>query len=390
MNPRLLLSPVQDYLHKNEGLDPSLVALKKSPFPEIHAAELAQQIAGRQKSKQKLPTWHATPGILFPPNLNLEQCSSEITAAYKSKLTSGTLLLDITGGFGIDSYYFSSKMDTVQYCEIQSELAALAAHNFGALGKKNIEVHNTSGIDQLRKLAAKNIRANWIYADPSRRDSGGGRVVNLEAYQPNIPAHLDTIFQVTDNLLVKTSPMLDLDMGLRALKGTREIHIVGVHNEVRELLWWVQPNYEGPVHLTALDLEAYPTHTFTRTEEQHARFSLAMPSNFLYEPHAALMKAGPFNLLCTWYPVFKLHALTHLYTSADLVEFPGRRFKIIDVLPYKAKKLPFKKANISTRNFPESVATIRSKTGIKPGGALYLFFVKISDDTLKVIVTEAV
>ncbi|MFM1878061.1 MAG: hypothetical protein RLZZ241_927 [Bacteroidota bacterium] len=390
MNLNLLLDAVQDYISKNQSIAPAAIALKKSPFPEVTALELAQQIAGRQKTKQKLPTWQSTPGILFPAALSLEQCSSELTAKYKANLTSGKNLIDITGGFGIDSYFFSLRIDSITYCEIQSELAALVGHNFEVLGRNNIRLHIISGLDYLQILATNKVRVDWIYADPSRRNAEGGRVVNLENYLPNIPLNLESIFEVTHNLLVKTSPMLDLELGLRSLPGTREIHIVGVNNEVRELLWWVQPGYAGPVNRIAIDLGAFPAFQFTASEEKNAIRDLDVPLNYLYEPHAALMKAAPYNLICGRYGVSKLHEHTHLYTSENLVDFPGRRFKVLEILPYKVKNISFKKANITTRNFPESVAEIRKRTGIKPGGDSYLFFAKLLDESLKVIVTEVV
>jgi hypothetical protein len=215
-------------------------------------------------------------------------------------------------------------------------------------------------------------------------------VVDLKDYLPNIPEHLPDLLQITSNLLIKTSPMLDLRAGELALPGVREIHCIGIKNELKELLWWIQPNYNGPITRIAIDLGNGLPFKFNLEQEQSAITQFKLPGEYLYEPHSGLMKTGPFGLISQRFNLFKLHPLTHLYTSNDLISFPGRRFKIVDMLPYKAKKLPFTKANIATRNFPETVAKIRKRTGIKPGGSTYLFFVKLMDDSLKVLVTEGI
>lgn len=390
MNNQLLNSEVQRFITENQFLEPAEISLKKSPFPEVSPAELAQQIAGRRKARTKLPTWYHGTGIIYPPSLGMEQCSSEATALYKAKLTRGKTLIDITGGFGVDSYFFSLKNETVHYCELQPELAQLAAHNFTVLGTTNIQVHPESGLQMVQKLASEGIRFDWIYADPSRRATGGGKVVDLRDYTPNIPDHLSDLLPLTSNLLVKTSPMLDLSAGSLALPGVREIHCVCVHNEVRELLWWIQPNYNGPITRIAVELNHELPFQFTFEEEQRVFARYEPPGLYLYEPHAGLMKTGPFGLIGDRFNLAKLHRHTHLYTSNSLIPFPGRRFRILETLPYKAKKLPFTKANIATRNFPDSVDKIRQRTRIKSGGNTYLFFVKLWDDSLKVLVTEAI
>lgn len=366
------------------------VALKTSPFEGIKPAEIAQQLAGFRKSKKKLPTWYARPGIYYPPTLNLEQCSSEQTARYKAGLASGEMLLDLAGGFGVDSYFFSQRFRKVHYCETDPELAEIASHNFTQLEAGNITVHPESSLEVLERLGKEGLRPDWIYADPSRRSTRGARLIRLEDYLPDIPAHLDTLLASTDNLLVKTSPMLDLVAGTRSLRQIREIHVVAVNNEVRELLWWLQPGFEGPCTRVAIDLGKGEPLRFTLEEELAASCSCTLPGAYLYEPNAALMKAGPYNLLGMRYGLGKLHRHTHLYTSDLLVSFPGRRFRIQEMLPYKAGKLAFYKAHVATRNFPESVEAIRRRSRIKPGGDTYLFFVKISDESLKVLVTEAV
>ena len=247
MNKILLNTGVQDYIKNNLKADIVSVALKKSPFPGVKPSEIAQQLAGLQKVQKKLPAWFESQGIYYPPVLNLEQCSSEQTAMYKAGLASGNTLLDLTGGFGVDSYFFSRRLGQVHYCELDPNLAEIAAHNFAQLGAGNIAVHAQSGLEVLEHLLKAGNRPDWIYADPSRRNARGSRVVLLEDYQPNIPAHVDRLLASTNNLLLDTSPMLDLAAGSRSLRHSREIHVVAIDNEVRELLWWLQPRYDGRI-----------------------------------------------------------------------------------------------------------------------------------------------
>ena len=362
------------------------VSLQKSPFPVITSLELVQQIICLQKSVKKLPLWSQTPGIYYPPAMNMEQASSQQTAQYKAGLLHGESLMDLTGGFGVDTYFFSRRFQVVYYCERDAALAEIASHNFRELGASNIHVHIGDGIQFLKEFPGESGEAAWIYLDPSRRTAEKGRVYSLEAYQPPLPDVLPELLGISPNLLIKTSPMLDISEGIRKLGPVREVHVVGVKNEVRELLWWLQRDYNKEPDILATDLNYdFPPLKFSTSQESQAEVSHSMPLSYLYEPNASVLKAGGFRTGALEYGLSKLHPHTHLYTSAEAKPFPGRRFKILKTTPYKPGRLPYTKANVSTRNFPESVAKIRKRNRIRDGGSTYLFFAKCLDESLQVL-----
>ena len=215
MNRSLLHKEVQEFLEENYRKEVSKIVFKGSPFPGVSEQELAVQLTGKKKAEKKLPTWFTTRNIIYPPTLNLEQTSSEKTARYKASLMAGDTIVDVTGGFGIDSYFFSKEFKKVVHCELNEELSEVAAHNFGVLEAKNIESYVGDGIEFLENSSEK---FDWIYIDPSRRDDAGGRVFQLSDCLPNVPEHLDLLLKKGDNILIKTSPLLDLKAGLRELR----------------------------------------------------------------------------------------------------------------------------------------------------------------------------
>lgn len=354
------------------------VLLKNSKFDAVSSKELAEQIASKKKCKNKLPVWYNTPQIYYPNKLNIEQTSSEETAKYKANLVAGNTLLDLTGGLGIDSYFFSTKIERVFHCEIDSNLSQIAQHNFAILNQKNITSFNVNGLEYLKDSESK---FDWIYADPSRRHETKGKVAFLEDYTPDITAYFDLLFNSTENVLLKTAPLLDLSAGLSSLKFVKEIHIVAVKNEVKELLWVLKKGFlNNPIiktiHLKKAKIETF---SFKRTDEEASNSDFSKPLKYLYEPNVALLKGGCFKLIGEHFKLFKLHQHTHLYTSNELIDFPGRRFLIENCLPYQKtaiKKLGLLQANVATRNFSQSVASIRKKHKIKDGGEQYLFFFK--------------
>lgn len=330
-------------------------------------------------------------GLYLPPSLNLEQASSQLTARYKSDFVRGESLIDITGGFGVDACFLSRGFSHTTYCEKNSDLAAIAAHNFVRL-ETPIEVYTGDGLEFLRKSAASGKRWDWIYADPGRRHARKGKVVRLQDYAPDIPGNLEWMRNTSRNILIKTSPLLDIGAGLNALSGVREIHIVAVRNEVRELLWWIQASWARSPQIRAVNLESQLPEPFIFTAEEASSASshFSEPLAFLYEPNAALMKSGAFDLIGQRYGLKKLHPNTHLFTALEQRHFPGRCFAIREVLPYKPGRMPFKQGHVSTRNFPESVDLIRKRNRIRPGGEEYLFFVRVADNSLKVLRTDKV
>ncbi|WP_421809226.1 THUMP-like domain-containing protein [Flagellimonas sp.] len=363
------------------------VLLQKPLFEGISQKELVGQLEAKKKCKDKLPTWFAAPRIYYPNKLNIEQTSSEQTARYKASLVVGKNLLDLTGGFGVDAYFFSKKMEAVFHCEINKELSEIASYNFGVLGQKNITCIPEDGIHYVQNHSQK---YDWIFVDPSRRNERIGKVFLLKDCLPNIPEHLPLLFNHTKNILIKVSPILDLTQGLEELSYVKEIHVVAVNNEVKELLYLLEQNYTGDVMIKTINLtqDKEVVFDFILDEEKASSTKLGSPQKFLYEPNAAILKSGGFKIVGEKYGLSKLHQHSHLYTSETLVDFPGRKFSIIQILPYSKKTLRSfsqTKANITTRNFPLSVAELRKKHKIKDGGDRYLFFTKNHDDSLVVL-----
>lgn len=392
MNKLILNTGVQDFINKNLLSDIMSVLLSKPIFEGIGQKELAEQIEAKKKCREKLPTWFNAPNIYYPNKLNIEQTSSELTAEYKSQLVHGKSLIDLTGGMGVDSYYFARKVLKVFHCEINLGLSTIASHNFKILGQKNITCIPEDGIDFLMR---SDHNFDWAYIDPSRRSDKKGKVFLLEDCLPNVPGHLASIFKKTSNILLKTSPLLDIKMGVQALGFVKDIFVVAVQNDVKELLFVLEKGYSGPIQITAANIKPNKIDEFTFSLESEPLTSCnyALPSIYLYEPNAAILKSGGFRSVAQAHGVQKLHVNSHLYSSENLVEFPGRRFKIQQVLPYSKKTLKtlsFSKANITIRNFPISVAEIRKKHKIKEGGDHYLFFTQDLEENLIVLVCSKI
>jgi len=386
-NKKLLETGIQNFIFENIDTDIVSLLLKKQLFDHVSNKELAQQLESRKKCEKKLPTWFKTQKIYYPKPLNIEQTSSEITADYKLEIIGGKSIIDLSGGLGVDSYFFAKKFQSVLHCEIDPELSQIAQYNFEILGASNIETIVANGIDFLKE---RTIKPDWLFIDPSRRDKIKGKVIKLEDCQPDIPSNLALLFEKSDKILLKTSPLLDLQAGILSLRFVREIHIVALANEVKELLWVMEKGFSGEPLIETINSTqaAQQVFSFYLSEEKSALPIFSMPRSYLYEPNAALMKSGAFKYLTKYFKIDKLHASTHLYTSDELIEFPGRRFKIERFLPYNAKsikKLNLTKSNISTRNFPDSVKRIKSKYGIKDGGSHYLFFCRCYDNRLGVL-----
>lgn len=390
MIPEILKSEVQDFIEANIRKDISKLAFQKNPFPTIDYALLLNQIAAKSKSEHKLPTWFNSKGIIYPSKISVEQTSSEDTAFYKSEIVSGESLIDLTGGFGVDVYYFSKKMKSVVHCEMNTDLSEIAKHNFKVLQARNIECFADDSYEILQKL---NRKFDWIYIDPSRRSDVKGKVFLLKDCLPNVPELQEFYFNYAENLLIKTAPILDLAAGLSELSNVRAIHIVAVENEVKELLWEISKNHQGKTAIKTVNLTKEKTEKldFTFDENEHAQYGL--PKKYLYEPNSAIMKSGFFDAVGNKFNLDKLHAHSHLYTSDELVDFPGRIFQIEEKIGYTKgemkKFLSNKKANITTRNFPETVEHIRKKWKINDGGNLYCFFTTdMNNDKIVLLCTK--
>lgn len=391
MNPTILNTNSQQFINNNLSSNVTKLILKGSPFKNVTIQELANQVIGKQKAKEKLPTWFKTTNIYYPKKISIEQTSSEITANYKSMLISGTSIIDITGGFGVDCFYFAKHFLEVTHCEINNELSKIVNHNYKQLQIKNITTIADNGISFL-KTSNKNF--DCIYIDPSRRDNIKGKVFLLKDCLPNVPENLDFLFSKTNSILIKNSPILDITSAVNELKFVKEIHIVAVKNEVKELLFLLEKNYTNSISIKTINILSTEHQKFNFSFNKKVISEYSNPLVYLYEPNSAILKSGGFHHISKKLNVKKLHQHSHLYTSNNLLNFPGRRFKIENILPYDKKKLhkllPDNKANITIRNFNKSVAQIRKETKIKDGGNIYLFFTKLINEKPTVLVCSQI
>lgn len=392
MNNNILNIENQTIINNNLNSNISELLLQGIFTPTAKTKELIIQIEAKKRCQKKLPTWFNSKNIYYPNKLNIEQTSSETTAQYKANLVSGNSLMDLTGGFGVDSYFFSKQINHIYHCEIDSNLSQIVEHNYKQLGIKNITCLPESGIDLLLQVKKE---YDWLYIDPSRRDDTKRKVFLLKNCLPNVQEHLKLLLKNSKNVMIKTSPLLDITSGISELSNVKTIHCVAVNNEVKELIWVLERDYNEAVEIKTVNLikENNQFFNFYLNEETEANAKLSKPLAYLFEPNAAILKAGAFNVLAKKLKLKKLHKHSHLYTSEELIEFPGRSFKINSVLEYNKKKFKreFKsiKANITTRNFPESVQQIRKKLKLNDGGVDYLFFTKsIENKTIIIITTK--
>lgn len=375
MNINILNTEVQEFIAANLKSDITKLILKGSPFENVSIQEIAEQIESKKRCEKKLPTWFSAENIYYPNKLNIEQTSSEITANYKANLLSGNTLVDITGGFGVDCYYFSQKVNQVTHCEINQKLSKIVIHNNKRFNIKNITNYIGNGLDYIKNSTQK---FDWIYADPSRRNDAKGKVFLLEDCLPNIPNNLEQLFDKSDHILIKVSPILDITSAINELNFVKEIHVIAIENEVKELLFLLEKNYTQQVDIKTFNINKKGNQQFNFSLNDEGLSFYSEPKKYLFEPNAAILKAGAFNQISVQLELNKLHQHSHLYTSEKLIDFPGRKFEIKHIISYDKKQLkkliPSKKANITTRNFPETVAQIRKKTGLKEGGNQFLFF----------------
>ncbi|HEY0176900.1 MAG TPA: hypothetical protein VGC08_11010 [Pedobacter sp.] len=374
MNKQLSNTAVQEYIHQQLNADVHQIAMAKSPFPEISGKELANQIAAKKKSSRKLPSWFNTPGIYYPPLLSVEQCSSEVTAAYKAQLSKGTTLIDLTGGFGVDSYYFSKHNQSVIHCEINEELSEIAHYNAPLLGQTHTSFISGDGIAFLKDTDQ---HFDTIYIDPARRSSSG-KVFMLKDCTPNVVENLDLLLKKGKRILIKTAPLLDLSAGLKELDQVAEIHIVSVKNECKELIWILEPGFKGNTQIvcTTLNTVQKQFKFYTGDEVPAAATCPVTEGTYLYEPDVALLKGGAFNLIAERYQLQKIQPQTQLYTAAEIYpEFPGRIFKIEQVMSAgMIKKEKNLAGSVIVRNYPDKAATLVDKYQIKPHDTRFMIF----------------
>lgn len=392
MNTSILSKSIQDFITLNSSESITKLALQKNPFPEVEWILILNQIEAKGKAKDKLPAWFAAENIIYPSKVSVEQTSSEKTAAYKASLIEGKSLIDLTGGFGVDDYYFSKKFETVSHCEINEDLSAIVKHNFEQLGVKNCFCYAGDSLNILKESKSK---WDWIYIDPSRRNDAKGKVFMLKDCLPNVPELLDFYLEKAHSVLIKTAPLLDITAGLSELNFVKNIHIIALENEVKELLFEIHKNYSGEITIKTANILKEKTETFEFVLGSETEFpSYNLPQKYLYEPNSAIMKSGGFDEVSTAFKIHKLHKHSHLYTSETLIDFPGRSFEVEKVISYNKNEmkneLQNQQANVTTRNFPETVENIRKKWKIKNGGNMYCFFTTDKNDNKIVLICRKI
>ena len=423
-----------DYIRRHALDDVRQLALR--PVPDgVVLRQALTQIEGRQLAARKLPAWAATDGLLFPPRLSLEQCSSEATAQYKQALVRRLLaslppasspslppasspslppaavavasatvppvcFVDLTAGFGVDFAAIAPLFARATYVERQEVLCDIARHNLPLLGLPEAEVRCSSAEEVLHELADNPV--TLLFLDPARRDAAGRKVALIEDCTPDVCALQDQLRAAAHYVLIKLSPMLDLTAALRSLQGVMEAHVVSVDGECKELL--LVMSSESPETSEASAAEplihcsyspTVPPLTFRMSEERSSNAVMAAGlQQYLYEPDAAILKAGAFKVLCQRYPVSKLAPDTHLYTSDEpVVDFPGRRWKVMDSCSFAKSELrrllsDVPAADLTLRGFPGSVAQLRKQLHLREGGSAHFIAATLADGSRHLIRVE--
>lgn len=372
-------------IHKYATADVRATAFALRASATVRPRYVLQQIEGRQIARKKIPEWAENEDIVFPPHLSLEQCSSAVAARYKATLANGESLLDLTGGMGVDFWQMAKRHQRATYVEVKPELAALACHNMPLLGLGEAEIICCDALQYIYRccnaVATPLQHYSTLFVDPARRDEHGRKTVRLSDCTPDIGVLHGDLLQMADVVIAKLSPMLDIADALHQLPSCEELHVVAVGGECKELLMVLRHNPK-PLTITAVNIVGEKTDRFcfTPSEEREAQCTYAdEPLAYLYEPNAALMKAGAYRSVALHFGLMKLHPNSHLYTSDKLVEdFPGRTFRVKGFCPMGKKNVArllagVKKANVAVRNFPLPAPELQRKLGLADGGDVYIF-----------------
>ena len=358
-------------IHANE--DVRQLAFLGKKLPEVDMAYALDQIAGRQKARTKIPSWAAIDGIVYPPHISMEQCSSEQTARYKAQIAGkGAKMVDLTAGFGVDMAFMSDGFKEAVHVEQQPQLCAISSENYKRLGMHHIQVVCSDGVEYLHQME----HADLIFIDPARRDQHGGRTYGIADCTPNVLEIIDEMLEKADRVMIKLSPMLDWQKAVSDVGHVSEVHIVSVGNECKELLLIVEKT-EAPLKIYCINDDSI--FSYTLNDEIGNFCEKPTTPAYLYEPNASVMKAGCFDLISKRFGISQPDANSHLFISDKAIEnFPGRGFVIDRICTMNKRELKealtgIDKANIATRNFPLSVADLRKRLKLKDGGEVYIF-----------------
>ena len=377
---KLISSDIQNYINQNLNSDLNKLLLKKSPFSDVTMQEIVQQIKGSKTAEKKFP-FLTKEGIVFPPNLNLEQASSQSTAEYKAQNLKGKSFLDLTCGFGIDAYFLSKNFDEVTLIEQNPELISLVESNWKTLGRKAhfINKNLEEFLENLRQAQIDNFnKFDVVYLDPARRDQQNKKKFLLEDLSPNVLEIQEKLHSITDKIIVKLSPLIDISYLISELKNITEIQIIAVRNEVKELVLIIENNQstdnQQPTTIKWINLESNePEFSFNFNDEKSAKSEFSESSKFLFIPNNSILKAGAFNIISEKFGLKKLHPNTHFYTSEHNIEnFPGRVLQIEKIEAKDLKK--GEKYNIVSKNYPLKPEEIKKKYKLNDGGNHYLIF----------------
>ncbi|WP_439487498.1 class I SAM-dependent methyltransferase [Algoriphagus sp.] len=367
---------VQDHLSE----DPALLLFRYQGKTVFDLKAAVQQISARQKASKKLPTWIANPQLIFPASISLEQSSSQQTAEFKARDRSGKLMIDLTGGFGVDSFYLAKNFDRAIYCEQQEDLAEIAEHNFKILAPSKFTVLKGDGLEFLAKADQ---RIDLLYADPARRGKGNQKLYKLEDCEPDVVSSWELMKSKANSILLKVSPMLDISQAISELPDIQKVQVISVKNEVKELLLhWSKDLSQVNLTIEAIDLVgSESSFSFNPDEEELTNPVFGEVANYLIEPLSGILKAGAFKTFGARYGLKKLDPNSHLYTSSDAkIAIPARVFEVIqEVQPKKTeiKKLfPAGKVNVITRNYATGSDELKKKLGVKDGGNDFLIGTK--------------
>ncbi len=384
MNTLLLQPEVQQFINENLHADLPALLLRQKEWKGVPMATLVQQIECKKKALKKLPTWFDAPNILYHEKVNIEQTSSEVTAAYKAQLFSGKTMIDLTAGFGVDAYYFSKQFESVVLCELNTDLAEKVQHNYQQLHISNASFHIGDGLEYLQNQTET---VDLLYVDPARR-LATQKVFLLEDCMPNVVEAQTLLLEKSQRVLIKLSPLFDLTEIIRTLHHVKHVYCIAVKNEMKEVLVELEQNYQGEPTIIGENLEtSQPRYEFS----VHTHPSIAYAHNiddFVYEPSVAIYKAGMYDAVAEQFQLKKLATHSHLYTSAHLhTKFPGKILRCIAILKPQPKIL--KKAlqathyNIIARNYPLKVEDIKKKYKLQEGGTEFLLFTQLG--TQKVV-----
>ncbi|WP_425513999.1 class I SAM-dependent methyltransferase [Kaistella soli] len=366
----ILNKDIQNYINANLNTDLHSLLLKKPPFPEFTMAEIVQQIKGKKVAQKKFPFLNKE-NVVFPPNLNLEQASSQSTAEFKARYLKGRKFVDLTSGFGIDAYFLSQNFEEVTLVEQNTELLEIVKHNWEVLGRNAYFINSN-----LETFLEENTeRFDLVYLDPARRDSQKNKKFLLEDLSPNLLEIQNKLSEISDRIMIKLSPLIDISYLISVLDDISKIQIIAVKNEVKELLVFISSTAktEG-VEISCVNLESGDSEfNFNFKEEKAAVSEFSEPLKFLYIPNNAVLKSGGFNLVSENFNVKKLHPNSHFYTSDERLEsFPGR---VLEIETVEAKQInKGEKFNIISKNHPLSPEEIKKKYKISDGGKEYLIF----------------